>query len=269
MTVEGEELEGGWQSSVIRRGDVVHRSGGSWSSSVLAFLRHLEEVGFAGSPRVVGSGFDDKGNETLTFVDGASPHPHAWSADGVWQLGSMLADLHRAAESFSPPPDAVWQDWFGRPLGDISRSFGHGDLGQWNVIARDGMPVGFIDWDTAGPCDPVWEVAQTAWLNAQLFHDELADELELGSARERAQRLAAFIDGYGLGRDDRAGLVDKMVEFAVRAAEHEAVEHRIRPDTTAGVADDGYPFAWGMAWRIRSAAWMLENRSLLERGLCN
>ena len=41
------------------------------------------------------------------------------------------------------------------------------DNAPWNIVARDGMPVAFIDWETAGPVDPLVELAQLAWLNAQ------------------------------------------------------------------------------------------------------
>jgi len=39
----------------------------------------------------------------------------------------------------------------------------HGDLGPWNAVYRDGIPVGFIDWDSAGPVDPVADLAAAAW----------------------------------------------------------------------------------------------------------
>jgi hypothetical protein len=50
---------------------------------VLALLRHLEREGFAGAPRVVGSGFAEDGREMVGYVPGASPHPRAWAEDAV------------------------------------------------------------------------------------------------------------------------------------------------------------------------------------------
>ncbi len=35
----------------------------------------------------------------------------------------------------------------------------HGDLGPWNTVYRDGLPVAFIDWDGAQPVDPVADLA--------------------------------------------------------------------------------------------------------------
>src|SRR5689334_1742978 len=114
------------RSDVRRVDDVVHRAAGPWSSSVHAFLLHLERVGFDGAPRVVGEGFDAEGRETLTFIPGEFVHPHSWSDDGISALGALLRALHDASATFTPPPDAQWQPWFTRS--DASDAvFGHGD----------------------------------------------------------------------------------------------------------------------------------------------
>ena len=57
--------------TVYRRGDVVIREAGPWTPTTHLLLRHLEQVGFPYSPRVVGSGFDDQGRETLATVQEA------------------------------------------------------------------------------------------------------------------------------------------------------------------------------------------------------
>ena len=61
-------LPGGGRSVVHRRGTVVIRDAGPWTPAVHALLRHLEDVGFAAAPRLVGSGVDSYGREVLTFV---------------------------------------------------------------------------------------------------------------------------------------------------------------------------------------------------------
>jgi hypothetical protein len=54
-------LTGGGRSVVHRQGDVVIRDTGPWTPAVHALLRHLEEAGFAGAPRLVGTGLDAGG----------------------------------------------------------------------------------------------------------------------------------------------------------------------------------------------------------------
>jgi thiamine kinase-like enzyme len=54
---------------------------------------------------------------------------------------------------------------------------GHCDVAPWNIVARAGMPVALIDWEFAGPVDPLVELAQACWLNAKL-HDDIVAERE-------------------------------------------------------------------------------------------
>ncbi|HEX3753398.1 MAG TPA: hypothetical protein VHW06_22725 [Streptosporangiaceae bacterium] len=51
---------GGGPSRVSRRGPHMLRPARPWTSAVHALLRHLERAGFAGSPRVVGDGYDGR-----------------------------------------------------------------------------------------------------------------------------------------------------------------------------------------------------------------
>jgi aminoglycoside phosphotransferase (APT) family kinase protein len=248
-------LTGGGRTSVTRGGDVVYRAAGPWSPAVIALLRHLEAAGFDGAPRVVGTGFDAQGRETLSFVPGASLHPYAWPEDAMAAIGALLRRAHDASRGFVPPADARWRPWFGRALGSGPPVFGHCDTGQWNIIARDDQPVALIDWEQAGPVDPLVDLAQTAWLNAHLFDDDLAESLNLPSAADRARRVGLLFDGYGLDRSHRSGVVDLMIAVAVMDTAREAEQaQNTTPEDAVGA----------MTWRARSAAWMMRNRSVFD-----
>jgi Ser/Thr protein kinase RdoA (MazF antagonist) len=133
----------------------------------------------------------------LTFIDGEFTQPGPWSLDGAAALGRMLRDLHAATRTFRPPDGAVWYPWHGRGLGSASKIIGHCDVAPWNIVARDGLPVALIDWEFAGPVDPLVELAQLCWLNAKL-HDDIVAEIEgLPPLAERTRQLAAIADGYG------------------------------------------------------------------------
>jgi hypothetical protein len=258
---------GGQPSKARRRAGVVYRDAGPWSATVLALLRHLEREDFAGAPRVVGSGFAEDGRETVSYIPGVSPQPYAWAGDAVAGVGSLLRDLHAAAASFVPPAGASWRPWFGRDLPGSRPVIGHCDTGPWNVIARDGRPVALVDFEFAGPVDAVWELAQATWLNAQLHDDDVAERHGLPGMAERARQARLILDGYGLPGRDRKDFVDKMITFAVHSARSEAIEFGVTPETSTGVSGTGYPFAWAITWRVRSASWMLTNRSLLQHAI--
>ncbi len=246
---------------VLREGKVIHRQTGSWAPAVHSLLRHLEAVSFAGAPRLVGSGFDTQGLETLTFIEGQFMQPGPWTLEGAAAVGRLLRDLHDATASYRPAPGMVWQPWFGRDLGGHVRVIGHCDVAPWNIVARDGLPVALIDWEFAGPVDPLVDLAQACWLNAKLHSDDVAEREGLPSLADRARQLRAIVDGYGLDARQRRGFVHRIIEFAVHSVAAEANEAGISPDTTATAG------LWGMAWRARAAAWMLRHRSTLQNGL--
>ncbi|HEY8578024.1 MAG TPA: aminoglycoside phosphotransferase family protein [Devosia sp.] len=255
-------LTGGGRTAVSRIGDVVHRQTGPWAPAVHRLLRHLEQEGFTAAPRVVGSGFDRQGRETLSFLPGTSPHPGPWPEEAMFTLGQMLRRFHDISRRFTPPEDAQWRPWFGRTLGTGPRLVGHCDLGDWNIIAQGGQPTGFIDWEQAGPVDPLVELAQLCWLNAHLFDDDLAERLNLPPLATRARYLRAITDGYALAPRDRPRLVPTMIELAIADAANEAAEAGITMEST-GPSEA----LWAMAWRARSAAWMGRNREVLEGAL--
>ena len=260
-------------TTVERRGGIVLRDAKPWTPSVHALLRHLEARGFDAAPRVVGSGFDEQGRETLTYIDGAidggrppwAKHgTGAWSEEAAHRLGALLRQFHDCVADFDPASGA-WFNWNGDEMGEGPRIIGHRDLGPWNIVAREGMPAGFIDWERAGPIDSQIELAMLCWLNAKLFDDIVAVREGLPSVEDRARLLRAIVDGYGLPSEARESFVDRMIEVAVHSVAEEADEFDVRHETRS--VDVPPEFAWAVAWRARSAAWIIKHRRLLEAAL--
>ena len=257
------------RTEVHRLGDVVVRAAGPWTASIHALLRHLEAAGFTGSPRVIGDGFDAEGNEVVSYIEGEFVHPQAWSDEAITALGALLRRLHGATATFAAPADAVWQPWFTRSERPDA-IVGHGDLGPWNIVARSGLPVGIIDWEFAGPVDRLDEVAQAAWLNAQLHDDDVAARNALPPPEARARQLGLFVDAYGLDAAERGQLVSRMIEHAIRDAANEIVDPggvkmAKAPSAPSGRQDPER--AWALAWRVRSAAWLVRHRQLLQAAI--
>jgi Ser/Thr protein kinase RdoA (MazF antagonist) len=130
-----------------------------------------------------------------SYIDGSSPHPQGFDEDAVGEVGALLAGLHAAAATFVPAPDAAWKPWFGRDLPGSRPVFGHCDTGPWNIVARHGHPAALIDFEFAGPADAIWDLAQAAWLNAQLHDDDIAERCGLPDAAARARQLRLILDG--------------------------------------------------------------------------
>lgn len=232
-------------------------------------------MGFVGAPRVVGPGFSPDGRETLSYIEAEpGPHPQAWSDEDVWNVGLLLGEAHRALQSFVAPDWATWLPWWGRNLSGGPRIFGHCDAAPWNFLVRDRTPIALVDWDTAGPVGQLWDVAQAAWLNAQLHDDDVAERVGLPSATRRIRQVRVFCDGYGLDPVIRRQLPGAMIEVAIRTSAQEAIDAGVAPDSVkpcpvgrlgGGDPLSGHTLLWAVTWRARSARWMLDHRAPLER----
>ena len=261
---EGESLRAPdfWHSGAVHRsGDMVIRDRGYWTPAVHALLRHLEKAGFPGSPRVLGNGIDARGRETLTYIEGDLRNSGQETVEAAAAVGDLLRRLHEATATFKPPESATWKEWHARYMGGETRVIGHCDAVPWNVIVREGIPVALIDWELAGPVDPLVDLAQAAWLNANLYDEIVADLECLPPLETRLLQLRAMVDAYGLVRDQRDTFLDLMIEFAVSDTAFQADDARVMRKSTEVEA------LWAMAWRARSAAWMFRNRRLLRQTL--
>jgi hypothetical protein len=240
---------------------IVYRPHAPWTPTVHALLRHLHDVGYRGSPRLVGAGIDTAGRQQIGYIDGELVHPYAWSNRGIIEVARLLRELHDATASFVSPRDAVWMPWYThRPKADPV--IGHGDVGPWNIIAGEGVPVAFIDWDFAGPVDRLDEVAEAVRLNCQLHGEDVTNLRHLAEPAVRAQQVALFADSYGLDTAQRDQLLPRMVECALRGCANDCDEAVVTPDFTGP-----HPMVWGMAWQIRGARWLLDHSDILADAL--
>jgi hypothetical protein len=236
----------GQTTPVLRHGDTVLRPAGPWTPTVHALLIHLENAGFSGSPRVVGNGYDGHGREVLTYIPGEFVHPHAWSDEGIWQVGRLLHDLHDATADFQPAPDAVWHRWpFHSDAPDAIIS--HRDTGHWNIVARDGLPVAFIDWDSAQPVDPVADLADAAWAFLPLAPADQLAQSGFDPLPDLPARLRLFVDAYGL--TDRSSILAALQRSPLATAEHV----KYWPIDAAGAANSLEFLARELRWIHRLA----------------
>ena len=199
-------LLGGSTSTVVRVGDTVRRNAGPWTPAVHSLLRHLEYVGFGGSPRALG--IDEHGREVLSYIDGdcgSYPLGPQWVTDAALSaVATTLRMFHDAQYGFVPPPNAIWRA-FGPPPPD-SEVICHHDAAPHNMIWRPDGTLALIDFDLASPGARIYDVAYAAWTWVPIFADRDADTLGWGRVN-RARRLRLFADSYGLTQADRFRLV--------------------------------------------------------------
>jgi hypothetical protein len=224
--MDERRLPGGKTDGAVLVDGTVRRAVGPWTPAVHALLQHLASAGFDESPRVLGS--DDDGREALTYIPGetlgALPHTPAWAWDEATliDIGELLRRYHDAVADFVPPPNAAWR-LGGGPLGP-GEIICHNDVGPYNVVWRERI-VRLLDWDFAGPAEPVWDLAYTAWTFVPLHYPELARSAGAPDLAEAPRRLRLLLDAYRL--DERGTFLDVVLAcvearasvFALRADE--------------------------------------------------
>lgn len=205
--VNDKALDGGMTNAgaVVRSGQHVLRPASPYTASIHAFLRAIRLAGFEGAPLPVG--IDPDGRERLEFIDGdvpLAPYP-AWSQSGtaLVSIARLLRRLHDAARQFDPS-SLEWPADLADPAGGPLVC--HNDIELSNIVFRDGIAVGFIDFEFAAPGRHVYDVAQFARLCVPIESD--FDQARMGwGLADRPARLRLIADGYGL---DRAGRMELL-----------------------------------------------------------
>lgn len=225
MTDE-EQLAGGIANAgkVTKVGDEVRRPSNPFSPAVHRFLGAIRDAGFAGASRPIGIGTD--GRERLEFIAGDVPLPPypAW-AQAEAALGS-IADLmrrfHRASAAFDPSGE-TWSDEMTDPAG--GPIICHNDVCLENVVFRDGVAVGLLDFDFAAPGRPLYDLAAMVRMCVPIDDDDHAARFGWTPA-DRPARVRLVADRYGLdaaGRHDLLGHLDDSIarsgEFVRRRVE--------------------------------------------------
>lgn len=268
MVLSGEELlQGpGPSGGVVRWGDTVRRPPGRTPAGMLAVLRYLEETGFDGAPRYHGQ--DEYGRHVFDYVKGevALPPIPAWAAED-----QLLASVARLLRRYHDAVAAV--DWRGRGLewgypappsyqGPVPC---HLDVSPANVVCRCGTAIALIDFEQIALARPVWDVARTVryWV-PMVAPEDLSGPWRAVEGR-RLERLALFVDAYGLDRDGRHELVDAMLANA--DVSYERLK-RMRNEAAAGHLPYAPEWLTGLAERNRRGrAWVAAVKAELAAGI--
>jgi hypothetical protein len=148
------------------------------SAYVDALLRHLADVGFAGTPRPLG--YDDAGRQILTYVPGEVPDdtgPFRLSDARIRSATALIRSFHDATATSALRAD--------------QEVVCHGDLGPHNTVFRGAQAVALIDFeDDVGPGRRLDDFAQAVW--------GFADLTDAGVAvAEQARMTRLMCDVYG------------------------------------------------------------------------
>jgi Ser/Thr protein kinase RdoA (MazF antagonist) len=195
MTDGEVQLVSGRQSSgIVRVGDTVRRPLHRNSEFVHALLRHFEDVGFDGAPRLLG--IDEEGREILSYIEGQVFVGPERVDDPVQILtDEQLASAGRLIRRFH---DAT----AGTSLAGDAEVVCHPDLGQHNIVFQGGRAVAIIDWDEdVAPGARVLDFSHAVWCLAEIGEQD-------GAIADQANRVRVVCNAYGW--ENRAALIDQI-----------------------------------------------------------
>ena len=199
-----ETLPGGNTNGAVRIDGVVHKQTAPWTPTVHALLRHLEQAGVDGVPRVIG--FDEQGRQMLTYLPGEMigdrvPWPAWVYADTTLvQVGQWMRRIHDATAVFVPPEDERW--FLGRTM-KPGWIVGHQDAAPYNAVMDGDRLVGFFDWDEAFPSPREDDLGFSALVWVPLTAPAADDNSGPNDVTDRSRRLQLFLDSYRYDGDRR------------------------------------------------------------------
>ncbi len=258
-----EVLAGGVANAgaVVRQGEHVLRPSNPHTDSIHRFLRSLRAAGFDGASAPVG--VDPDGRERLVFIPGevaVPPYPDWFQSDDVLaSIADLLRRLHEASRAFDPS-NGSWSGEMADPAsGEIVV---HNDICPENVVCRDGVAVGFLDFDFAAPGRPVYDLSQMVRMCGPVDDDVSAARNGWAPA-DRSARVRLAADAYGLDGDARRELLVVLDESMARSGEF------VRARVEAG--DPNFIAMWdGMGGQERfdrRRCWWADARPSFERAL--
>ncbi|USD64053.1 aminoglycoside phosphotransferase family protein [Vibrio sp. SCSIO 43136] len=254
-----EELSGGREAAIYRKGDVIYRKAQRFSPTIHRVLEHLHSQNFLQSPQFLGI---DGPYEKLSYVEGDCynyPLRGAIASDqAIISSAKLLRSLHDATVSFIHQNDIEQMDWMlevRTPVEVIC----HGDFTPYNVALKGNEVTGVFDFDTAHPGPRIWDLAYSIYCWSP-FKTDPNDKL--GSLDDQIARAKLFCDSYDASTSMRQQLAAAMIERLQALVDFMRQQAAQDNQQFAQDIEQGHLIAY-----LNDIEYIKENRVAITRGL--
>ncbi len=209
---------------VSRLGRDVLREAGPWTPTIQRLLNHLRQQGIEWCPEA--RGWTEDGREQLSYLKGKVPeYPlPKWVYDEsvLMDAAKFLRQFHDATVDYEDP-DALWRAPIRQPVEVVC----HNDFAPYNMVFRERVLTGVIDWDFASPGPRVWDLAFLAYSMVPLMRPESPDAPNL--TLDLGRRMKLLLDSYG-SDESVASLLQIVIQRLEDLAEFTHSHARARKD---------------------------------------
>jgi len=244
-------------NNVYLKNNMVIRPINKWSKSIHLLMKHFHDNGLP-VPKIIKV---DEQFEYIEYINGNTVihnYPCKWDNNIFYEIGIFVKKLHNVAKKFKFNDEMLWKPNYTRHLGN-PKIYSHCDLNPINFIFENNKIIGLIDWENAGPIDPLIELANVCWWFAQLFDDDLYKPFIFPSVKERSEQIKLILDAYGLNKNERKIYFEKLLELIITETAYDSIYRNVKIDTIGNL--------WDLAWRSRSLYWIWCNKEIIKKGI--
>jgi aminoglycoside phosphotransferase (APT) family kinase protein len=177
---------------------------------------------------------------------------------------ALMRRLHDVSVRYVPPPGATWSTEMADPdAAEVPADelvICHNDVCLENLVYRNQVAVGLLDFDFAAPGRRLHDLAVFARMNVPIDTDDDARLLGRAGPFDAPRRLRIVADAYGLP-PDRSAFIDALAQgvqrggqFLQRRLDEGNEAFRAMVETTGGMAKFDRRRAWFAAHRDDLAA---------------
>lgn len=189
-----ENLQGGREGSIKRKGKRVYRPAQEWTPTVHRFLNSLRENDFFAAP--IPYEITDEGEEVVCFLEGDVYNeelPQLQQSDEtLLSVAKLIRQYHKASIPFLNELNGT-ELWMLQPR-EPYEIICHGDIAPYNMVMNGNTTTGIIDFDTIHPGPRIWDIAYAVYRWVPLMAPENPESF--GTTEDQLRRLHLFLDAY-------------------------------------------------------------------------